>query len=309
MTTSSAQSLLAQLLAERQSVSLFDVALADAALASFGDVWYVDSVNGNDGNAGTSLSAALKTIAAAVAAAAAGDTIFLTGSFDEEVTVSKAGLRLIGIGVSPKQCQWTAGTDETCLEITAESVLVQNIYFRPPVYATDADVAAIKLDGANYARILHCRFQGRTGSYNAIVSPTCNSDNVLIQNCQFMYMNTATYGAAIKCDEAGGLCYSAWQIIDCQFSSCVTCIDLAGRACEITGCTIAATGVNPAGSLAVILAMGIDLSGTNSGGNAVWGNQLGGAYTSTLYVVGASGDQWAGNFAALTGGVTEGDPA
>lgn len=309
MTTSSAQSLLAQLLAERQSVSLFDVAIADAALASFGDVWYVDSVGGNDGNAGNSLAAAFKTIAVAVAAAAAGDTIFLTGSFDEEVVASKAGLRLIGIGVSPKQCQWTADTDETCLEITAESVLVQNIYFRPPVYGSDDEVAAIKLNGANYARILHCRFQGRTGSYNAIVSPTCNSDNVLIENCQFMYLNTATYGAAIKCEEAGGLCYSAWQIIDCQFSSCVTCIDLAGRACEIKGNTFAEYGINPAGALGAIMAMGIDLSGTNSGGNAVWGNQLGGTYSATLYVVGASGDQWSGNFNVLTGGVTAENPA
>jgi hypothetical protein len=57
------------------------------------------------------------------------------------------------------------------------------------------------------------------------------------------------------------------------------------------------------------LAKGIDLSGTSSGGNSVWGNQLGGAYNATLYVVGTSGDQWGGNFNVLSGGVTAANPS
>jgi hypothetical protein len=55
--------------------------------------------------------------------------------------------------------------------------------------------------------------------------------------------------------------------------------------------------------------MGIDLSGTSSGCNMVTENQLGGAYSATLYVVGASGVQWAGNFNVLTGGVTAANPS
>lgn len=309
MSSPSAQRLLAKLLQERANVPAFDIAIANAALATFGNTYFVDSVSGSDAAAGTSLATAFKTITKAVTTAAAGDTIFLRGSFTEEVTVDKEGLRLIGIGVSPRQTQWTADADGVCLEIAAGSVLVQNIYFRPPAYTADRGACAIKLNGAAYARILGNRFQGKTGSQAAIYSPVANSDNVVIQGNDFQYLNTATYGAAIVGVEAGGLSYSAWQIVDNIFASCVTAINLCGRVCVVTGNSIAEAGINPAGAVATILSLGIDLSGTNSGGNQVWGNQLGGTYNATLYKVGASGDQWAGNYNVLTGGVTAANPA
>lgn len=296
---------------EVDNVPSFKAALAE--VQQQGNVWYVDSVNGHDtDNDGTTLDQAKATIAAAVAVAAAHDTIFIRGSFSEAVTVALAGLRIIGLGNTPKCAQWTADADADCVTVTAEHVLLQNIYFRPPAYSADRTTCAIKPNGANYLRVRGCRFQGKTGSQAAIYSAAANSDNVEISDCEFQFMNTATYGAGIRGVNAGGVQYSGWRILNNVFHGCVTAIKLSCRGATIVGNTITEYGVNPAGAVAQLLALGIDLSGddaTNSGANAVWGNQLGGTYDATLYKVGASGDQWGGNFNVVTGGVTAANPS
>jgi hypothetical protein len=303
------QNLLQLLIAETDTTPQIITDSVGAALGAFGTTYWVDSVNGADGNDGTTLETAFQTIAAAVAAAVAGDTIYIRGSFTEAVTIAVAGVRIIGFGTGPNQAVWTAADDAVCLTLAAGSIEVRNIRFRPPAYAADRGTCAIKLNAASYARIMGNRFQGKTGSQAAIYSPACDSDNVLIQGNEFVYLNTATYGAGIVGVEAGGLSYSAWRILGNIFSSCVNAIDICGRVCQIAGNAIHEYGINPAGAVAAVLALGIDLSGTNSGGNAVWGNQLGGTYDATLYKVGASGDQWAGNYNVLSGGLTAANPA
>ena len=277
--------------------------------AVVGAVWYADSAK--SGLGGGSWGDAFATVAAAVAAASAGDTIMIKGSFIEAVTiaVAKTGLKIIGAGTGPNQARWTAATDAVALTINAENVWIENIRFSPPAYAANRATSAITLGGANWTVIRKCRFQGKTGSQAAIYSPVCDSDNVTIEECDFYYMNTATYGAGIVGVETGGLSYSGWKIKNCNFSSCAIGININGRCCVITGCNIAEGGVNPAGALATLLALGIDLSGTSSGGNIVTRNMLGGTYSSTLYKVGASADEWAGNFNVITGGVTAANPA
>ncbi len=281
----------------------------------YGDIYYVDSVGGSDGNAGKSWQKALATIAAAVAKASAGDVIACKGSFNEAVVVAntKTNLSFIGVGNTPYSARWTAANDAKCLTIGATEVLVAGFRFSPPAY-TEGTPAAIQLGNAGYARIIGNRFQGKAGSWNAIYSPVCNSDNVEIADNEFIYMNTATYGAAILGVEAGGLNYSAWKIRRNKFNSCVTAINIAGRVCYIEDNIINEYGINAAGAVAAVLALGIDLSGTNSGGNIVTRNTLGGAYTTALYKAGASGDVWFGNFAPVTAttapyGLTVADPA
>jgi hypothetical protein len=300
----------AQLLAAEDGNDVLPVL---AAMTPPGTIYCVDSVNGVDTNPGTSWAAPLLTIQAAVDLAVAGDIILIQGSFTEAVTVATAGVSLIGVGVTPKDaCIWTAAADADCLSITAEHVLVQNIYFRPPAYSSDRTTCAIKISGANYLRVRGCRFQGKTGSQAAIYSAVANSDNVEISDCEFMYMNTATYGAGIRGVNAGGVQYSGWKILNNVFAGCVTAIMLSCRMATIVGNTIAEYGVNPAGAVAQLLALGIDLSGddaTNSGANCVWGNQLGGTYGATLYKVGNSGDQWGGNYNVISGGLTAANPS
>jgi hypothetical protein len=276
------------------------------------DQWFVDSSDGDDANTGKSWEQAFATIATAVAAASAGDAILIRGSFSEAVEVDTAGISIIGCGTREKEAQWTSGADTVSCTISANYVEIANVYFKPPAYASGTP-AAIQLGGANHAYIHDCRFQGQTASHNAIYSPVANSDNVRIVGCEFYYMNTATNGAAILGVEAGGLSYSAWHIIGCTFSSCVTAINIGGRVCRIEGNVVMEYGINAAGSVAAVCTTGIDLQGDGtgsdtSGGNMVVGNYLAGAYnTSGLYVPGASGDLWAGNFSPKTSETEVGD--
>lgn len=276
-----------------------------------GTTRYVDSTTGNDDNDGLSWASAKLTIASAVSDAAAGDTIMLLGSFNEAVTCSTASVRFVGAGPTPKDCQWTAPTVAAsfCLKPSANYITVENIYFKPVIYTTSGVPSALRLSGSNWLLVKGCRFQGQTGSYTAIYSPVCDSDNVHIVDCEFFYMNTATNGIAILGAEAGGLSYSGWTIERCKFHSNLKHIDMNFRAGTIIDSVFLEYGVNPAGSIAQLTTMGIDLSGTGGGANVVTRNTLGGTYSATLYVVGASGDVWAGNFNVLTGGVTAANPA
>jgi hypothetical protein len=271
--------------------------------ANVGTAWFVDGTSGVDTNGGKTWSAALKTIAKAVTLVSADDTIFLKGTFSEAVTCSTAGVRFIGVGTTWKQTSWTAPTvaGSFCLKIAAANVEVANIYFKPVIYTSSGIPSGIYLSGANWAYIHDCRFQGQTGSYKAIYSPVCDSDNVHIVGCEFLYMNTATHGCGIFGVEAGGLSYSGWVVADCIFNSCTTDIDFNGRACTLKGNIHPIGGITAAGAVnAAVTGVAIDLSGTSSGGNTVTGCSLAGAYTSTLYIGGAAGDNWAGNAAAIT---------
>lgn len=278
-----------------------------------GEVWYVDSTVTSSG-AGTSWATAFKTIAEAVAAATGGDTIKCSGSFSEGVTISATscagsttgdGLILVGVGTAEKQCQWTkaTGAASTCLTISgADYVTVMGFYFRPPAYSVSGVPAAILLSDAQHTRIIGNRFQGRTDSYKAIYSAAADSDNTIIANNVFIYLNTATHGGAIVGVSTGGFAYSGWQILNNWFSSCVTAIDLNLKCSRIEGNTIEEYGLAAAGgAVSAVLALGIDLTSTSGGGggaNTVTGNFLGGAYTSTLYKVNADvagSDSWMGN--------------
>jgi hypothetical protein len=273
-----------------------------------GKYYFVDGTNGSDNSAGQDLTTSLKTIAAAAALVAANDTILVfPGTYTEAaVTISVAGVRIIGMGASPKQVVWTSATDVKSLTLAAANCEVANIQFTPPTY-TAGIPASIALSSANYAYIHNCRFQGQAGSWNAIYSAVCNSDNVRIENNEFMYLNTATYGAAILGVEAGGLSYSGWRIKGNVFESCVTAVNINGRVCTVEGNHFAINGINAAGAGAAVCTKALNLSGTSSYGNMVHGNYLGGTYGASLYTVGASGDDWSGNWNIA--GVTAANPA
>lgn len=280
-----------------------------------GAAWYVDSVLGSAAYDGKSWGAAKATIAQAYALAAAGDTIYMSGSFNESVTCTKSDLHFICNDDVTKECIWTAATDTFCLKISATNVRVQGIYFRPPVYTADATTLAAILLGttASYAQIVGNRFQGQTASYNAILSPAVGADNVLIAGNEFMYLNTDTYGTGIRGVSTGGFAYSGWRILNNIFNSCVTAIKLNARCCTIAGNTVLEYGVKPAtAAVASVLAMGIDLTSTSGGGggaNQVVANYLDGAYSATLYKVNADvagSDNWNGNYCIAGTGATAG---
>lgn len=277
-----------------------------------GQYYFVDGTNGNDGINGNSLAQPLKTIAAAIARAAVNDVILvMPGTYTESVTCSVAGVRIIGLASATNAVKWLAATDAVCLTISAANVEVAGFRFTAPVRSAGSP-AAILLSNASYAHIHGNRFQGATGSYYAIYSPVCNSDNVIIEGNDFEYLNTATEGSAIYCLEAGGLSYSDWIISGNKFSSCIRAIYLNGRVCLISGNHIAQAGITSAGAVGTnVTTTKITLSGvsgTNSGANQVHGNYLGGTYSiAGGYITGASGDDWSGNF--VIAGATTALPA
>lgn len=248
------------------------------------------------------------TITLAQAAASAGDTILIKGSFSEAVLGTKAGVRYIGIGTGPNMAKWTmvslvsSAANGWCLKLSAANCYVENIKFTPPAYLSSGVPTAINLDtGSDYTTVKNCLFQGTTSSYKAIYG-LVPVDNVRIEGCKFKNMNTASNGAAIYMPASAGVACSYWNIDNCEFNSCVTAINLDGRSCRVTGCTITEYGLKPDGTFPYqLLACGIDLSGTDTGCNMVTKNTLAGAYTSTLYKPGTANDCWFGNWVPVTG--------
>ena len=266
-----------------------------------GAVWFCDSTVSASGD-GMSWGEAFKTIAEAVAACAAGDIIQIKGSFSEAVTCTKAGVRFIGVGTGPAEATWTmvslvnSTTDGWCLKIGANGVLVENIKFRPPAYVSAGVPTAINLGvGSDYSIIRNCRFQGRTGSYNAIYGVT-PVGNIVIEGCEFIYMNTATHGHAIYMPAATGLACSSWQIRNCVFNSCLADIDIDGRSCLLDGNVHFINGLKADGTFgAAVTGQAVDLSGTDTGANVMTNCTLGGTYNLATYKPGATGDVWMGN--------------
>jgi len=264
--------------------------------------YFVDSTNGDAGYSGLKLTQPMKTIAAAVAACAAGDTIFIKGSFSEAVTCTKAGVRFVGIGTGPAEATWTmvsatnSTTDGWCLKIGANNVLAENIKFRPPAYKSAGVPTGIYLDtSSDYSIIRNCRFQGRTGSYKAIYGTT-PVGNIVIDGCEFIYMNTATHGCAIYMPPKAGLACSGWQIKDCIFNSCLADIDIDGRTCLLDNNKHFIVGLAADGTFAsAVTVQAIDLSGTDTGANVMTNCTLGGTYNLATYKPGAVGDVWMGN--------------
>jgi hypothetical protein len=162
-------------------ITNFDVIRANAVLGvgsgvpvTSGNTWYVSSVSGNNGNDGLSPSSPKATLAGAISVATAsnGDIILLmpghaltiTGAAG--VSIAKAGLRIIGLGVGGN---------------------------RPTFTFTTAVGASFDISAANVA-IENCRFVAGFDNITAMVNVT--GADVSFNGCEFI-TNTAALGAAI----------------------------------------------------------------------------------------------------------------
>ena len=266
-----------------------------------GNAWFVSSANGSDSYSGQAWGAAFKTIAKAVAAAAAGDMISILGSFNEAVGVtSLAGLQIVGAGSTSDQALWTApDTTAPCLTVTgAADVVVSGIRFRPPL-----GNAAISLIGASSQFTLSkCRIQGKTGSVSGLITDGGQS-NVHIEDNEFFYINTAaTSGHAILGSGYVGSEPTGWIIHRNIFNSNTYHIVCRQSRATITENTFLGIGLTAAGTSAAP-SMCMDISGSSipgAGCNIVTRNLFGGAYTTALYMSGTN-DAWTGNYGTANG--------
>ena len=262
----------------------------------YGNVWHVNSAKTSSGN-GKTWNKAFKTITEGYAAASAGDTILITGSFTAEAAINcaKAGVRFVGAGSTSNMALWTSAADAKSLTISAADVLVENIRFRPPAYGSGIPAAIYLTTGANQAVIRGCRFQGKTASWYAIYTDGSGA-NCRIEGNEFFYINTATYGTAIK-----GATYTTaepagWIVRGNFFHSNLNHIECRMRQSFIIDNYFAAGGLAADNSnSATLTVLGLDIHGATGGNNVVTGNFMGSLYHQACYYGGTS-DSWAGNF-------------
>ena len=126
-------------------------------------VWWVDSVNGGDGNSGA-FNAPLATIGRASVLAANNDTVMVKSGHAETIssatafTASNSGLIFVGLGVGNKRPTITLNTGTTTtLNITADGVGFNNIIFVAGIAAiasvfTLTTAKGFTLDGCTFRK-------------------------------------------------------------------------------------------------------------------------------------------------------------
>ncbi len=265
-----------------------------------GTHYYVDSTNGVAGFSGLSWGTPMLTITEAVAAASAGDIIWIIGTFTEAVVITTNYLTFIGAGTYRNQNIWMEDSaGDTLATVTGTGCRFVNIRFRVP---TTGGTCLAMNAGSDYFEVLDCKFQGRSGSYYGIhVAPTVG--NWHVQNCEFTFINTATYGCGILSTGTSGNACGGVIIEDCIFHNNLRHIDASLRGSVIRNNIFMAAGIGTTGSN---LAATVMLDTYNGGAgvfgwNSVFGNQFGAAYNETELLA-CDNDQWAGNY---TGDVSE----
>lgn len=277
-----------------------------------GATYYADANNGSDSNSGGSWGGAKLTIASALSLMSEGDTLYLSGKFREQVTLSNlhGGVSIIGADDRlpahadapwPSGASWLAPASPTAatplLTVRSQGVTVQNILFDAP-----SDAAAIKLErnalsgnseyDASHFNAVNCRFtSGDTGIENA---GGCGF--VVIERCRFYDLTNA-----IKCTSTAVAVPLRWIVKD-------HCVFMQNTNHILSTFVDSVIMDNVFGKFTTV---GIKLSQNGAGtDNVVTRNALSGTYSNVGgYTAAGASDEWGGNYNSLSGGVTASDPA
>jgi hypothetical protein len=282
--------------------------------------WFVDGDQGADGNPGKDPGAPRKTMGSVFTDAQfkSGDRIYLRGNIREQL-VTPAGIfdvTIVGVGNRPRHADAHTGNNgysaatwrapaspvagQANVRVIQQGWRFENILF----VMADANSAGIEIvrnagsgdaerDGS-HCSVLGCRFAGAgigirsgvAGSFTEIVF------NVEVAYCKF---NGCTHAML-------GINGNSWSIHHNEIQGCTNAIIMA-----LQNSFIHENIVN--GFTAAANSGGVDLNG-GGGLNVVTKNFLGGAYSiAGGYRVSNANDAWWGNFADVTGGVTQADPA
>lgn len=141
-----------------------------SALAGIGSKFYVDSVNGNDLNPGTSDSP-MASINKAVAACTAGqnDVIYcLPGHYEDLADTSTSGaidldvadISLVGLGAGNKMARIDFNHADSDFLVSADNILIQNMHFEATVTGVKIGVSIVA--GSDYCTIKGCKFTVET---------------------------------------------------------------------------------------------------------------------------------------------------
>lgn len=277
----------------------------------YGNLYFVDGNHGKDANDGTTPDTPLLTMSAAFAKLVSGDTIVFDGNIAEQLDtpVQIFDVTIIGAANRPRHADatptggesgatWkTAGVAATpLLRIRQQGWKLVNFLMDAP-----ADAAAVRCfrdGGAGNAErdASHTAFIGMKILAGSIgIEDHGGVGHVWIDDCDFHDLTHAiksTTGAGI------GQPLLRAMIRNSRFRANTNHVVSAGQEMHIYD--------NLFGSFTTL---GIDLTG-GVGLNVITKNLLSGTYSiAGGYKKANANDEWNGNFAAVTGGVTDADPA
>lgn len=250
---------------------------------------------------------AYRTMAGALSKARSGDTIVLLSDLREEVDGNDYpylfDLTIVGNATRPRHddkhnfpstfqmgcASWRNSSGVTTvplLKLYQQGWKVRDILFDAPTTAAAVELYRNASSGederdASHASFYGCRLAG--GETGIEVIGTENVFNVGVYDCVFQDLT----------DGIKGLNAYRWEIHRNKFVSCTNCIDAPAVQSEILGNRIVKAPTK-----------GFDLTGGSD--NRVGGNYFAGDY-NVINVAGTN-DDWSGNYASETGGVTDAVP-
>lgn len=176
-------------------------------IISTGTVIWVDSVNGSDAYAGTEAKP-LATLGQAItnATASNGDIIVLksghTQTLSSSITISKAGLRIFGIGTGSAAPSFTVAANIDGINVTANDVVINNLYF--PVGTTANNTSRINIDARN-VRVKGCTFYCSTYDIDTITL-TANAIDAKLESLAMTISGSLPQrGVSVESASAAGL--------------------------------------------------------------------------------------------------------
>lgn len=172
-----------------------------------GAVHWVYSVSGNNANPGNE-ALPLATLAQAItnATASNGDIIIIkaghTETISSSVTISKAGLKIFGIGEGSDAPNFGVSAAIDAINVTANDVELNNLYFIQGT--TISNTSRVNVDARNVV-LKNCTFL--SGQYDQnTVTLTANAIDCKIDSCTFTVSNDGPdYGVIVESASAVGL--------------------------------------------------------------------------------------------------------
>lgn len=207
--------------------------IVDRELFPTGNIWWVGSAESAASDAagnGVNPDAPFATLAYAIAAAAAGDTIFLMPNHNEnigneQIDVNLEGLKIIGLGNGTNRPRFDFDHANASIDITASNCVLKNIRLLPSV--TDVLIAIDINAGVTDTQLLDLdAMDGEDGAgtdeFAATIALKAGCDRTLIER-----LNATTHASAagaVRCIHLNGA------------SDCVTIRNCTIRGTYSTAC-------------------------------------------------------------------------
>lgn len=287
-------------LAKGQRLNQFKYADRVLARANpFGNVRYLDSQNGNDGNDGDSPMHPVQTLARALALMDAGDTLVLDPGGSETVTaavaIALARVRIVCPVLNPEQGFTISGAGTlNLLNPTAADITIEGVKFAH-TGATSDQAGILAAAGADRLHVKNCIFDDSaitTTFTGAGVEITDACNGVLVEGCRFKDCQFGVLSIV-----ATGIVQAGLEIRSNEF--------WIGQAAAFG----IATALSGTGALRGLVATGnkfMELNGSGAAATAAWDGTNGANATQGPIKLEAAADQYliAGNSAFTAGSVS-----